>query len=74
MYKSIMDYYLNSEEYAKIEKDTSYKKLIGLLSTYLDEDVFLEAEELLNSEIAAKIEASFEAGFKFSLEKLLKAE
>ncbi len=64
MHKNRVKYYFRFEKYPKIEIDIYYEQLLDLLKHYLDEDIYLEAEELLNSEINAKVETYFWAGFR----------
>lgn len=64
MHKNHVKYYFRFEKYPKIEIDIYYEQLLDLLKHYLDEDIYLEAEELLNSEINAKVETYFWVGFR----------
>lgn len=63
MYKSDFDKYLNSKEYRLIECNPIYKELMKLLVANLDDDIFLDIEELLHAEILFKLEQGFKNGY-----------
>lgn len=63
MYKSDFDKYLSSKEYRSIERDPIYQELRKLLVTNLDDDIFLDIEELLHAEILFKLEQGFQNGY-----------
>lgn len=63
MYKSDFDKYLNSKEYRLIECDPIYQELRKLLVDNLNNDIFLDIEELLHAEILFKLEQGFKNGY-----------
>ena len=63
MYKSDFDKYLNSKEYRLIEYDPIYKELKKMLVANLDNNIFLDVEELLHAEILFKLEQGFKNGY-----------
>lgn len=63
MYKVKFDAFLNSTEYHLIEYDPIYKELMRLLVANLDDDIFLDVEELLHAEILFKLEQGFKNGY-----------
>ena len=63
MYKSDFEKYLNSKEYRLIEYDPIYKELMKLLVANLDDNTFLDVEELLHAEILFKLEQGFKNGY-----------
>lgn len=65
MYKSDFEKYLNSKEYRLIEYDPIYQELRKLLITNLDDDTFLDIEELLHAEILFKLEQGFKNGYSY---------
>jgi len=62
MYKSDFNKYLNSKEYRLIERDPIYQELRKMLGANLDDDIFLDVEELLHTEILFKLEQGFKNG------------
>lgn len=63
MYNYYFEKYLQSDEYLKIEYDTTYTRLRSVLKDNLPFEIFLDAEELLHEEIVIKMEHSFKAGY-----------
>ena len=63
MYKVKFDAFLNSKEYRLIECDLIYQELMKLLVANLDDDIFLDIEELLHAEILFKVEQGFKNGY-----------
>lgn len=63
MYKVKFDAFLNSKEYRLIECDLIYQELMKLLVANLDDDIFLDIEELLHAEILFKLEQGFKNGY-----------
>ena len=63
MYKVKFDAFLDSKEYRLIECDPIYQELMKLLVTILDDNIFLDIEELLHAEILFKLEQGFKNGY-----------
>lgn len=62
MYKSDFDKYLNSNKYRLVEYDPIYQELMKMLGDNLDDNIFLDIEELLHAEILFKLEQGFKNG------------
>lgn len=63
MYKSDFEKYLSSKEYRLIECDPIYQELMKMLVANLDDNTFLDIEELLHAEILFKLEQGFKNGY-----------
>ena len=65
MYKVKFDAFLDSKEYRLIECDHIYQELMKLLVTILDDNIFLDIEELHPAEILFKLEQGFKNGYSW---------
>lgn len=63
MYKTLLDRYFTSEEYAKTERGRQYLELTEFLHDHLNETDFLDFEVYLHAEIIHTAENAFIAGY-----------